>query len=132
MTQNAFLRQLRPRNASKIVKTLHDLDFDINCGNLITLSHSGIHIVGLHGSERPNLGPKMTQNAFLRQLRPRNASKIVKTIHDLDFDINGGNWITLSDNGIHIVGPHGPEKPQFGPPNDPECLFTTITAKKRI
>ena len=65
----------------------------------------------------------MTQNAFLRQLWPRNASKIVKTIYDLDFDINCGNLITLSHNGIHIVGAHGPEKPHFGPPKWPKMTF---------
>ena len=84
------------------------------------------------GPDDPVLGPKMGKNAFLHQLRPRNGSKIVETIYDLKFDINCGNSITLLHNGIHIVGPHGTEKPQFGPQNDPKCLFTPIMAKKRI
>ena len=83
------------------------------------------------GPDDPVLGPKMGKNAFLHQLRPRNASRIVKTIYDLDFNINCGNSITLSHNGIHIVGAHGPEKPHFGPQNGPKCLFTPITAKKQ-
>ena len=44
----------------------------------------------------PSLGPQMDQNAFLLKLRPRNASKVVKTIYDLDFNINCGNLTALS------------------------------------
>ena len=84
------------------------------------------------GPDDPVLGPKMGKNAFLHQLRPRNRSKIVKTIYDLKFDINCGNLISLPYNGIHIVGTHDPEKPHVGPQNGPKCLFTPITAKKRI
>ncbi len=84
--------------------------------------------MGIHdpfwGPDYPVLGPKMTQNAFLRQLRPRNGSKIVETIYDLDFDINCGNWITLSYNDIHTVGgPHDLENPHLGAQIDQNAVL---------
>ena len=75
------------------------------------------------GPDDPVLGPKMGKNAFLHQLRPRNGSKIVKTIYDLDFNINCGNLTTLSYNGIHTVGPYVLENPHFGAQIDQNAVL---------
>ena len=71
----------------------------------------------------PILGPQMDQNAFLLKLRPRNASKVVKTIYDLDFNIYCGNLTALSYNGIRTVGPHDLENPHFGAQIDQNAVL---------